>query len=221
MEEPATFEILGNMRILMTSLLLRGLLKRKLHKYQWVALLLLCIGTATSQLVTCGNHIILTTHSSAFVLTLFFCFLSAFAGVYTEYLFKKRSGDSLYLQNLQLYFYGMFFNGLVLFLFYSSDVRRLGIVQLAGSDWVTVLLVLNQALTGLAISAIVKFADNISKIYAHSLSLVLTMTISSIIQQTLPSMQLIFGSMIVTISVWLYYSASEMEEKVYQKIELE
>jgi solute carrier family 35 (UDP-sugar transporter), member A1/2/3 len=97
--------------------------------------------------------------------------LSALAAVYTEWV-MKRNNDSLYWQNIQLYAFGVLFNGLGLTV---SDFRR-GFSNglwmyslLRGYNWVTVLLVCNLAFSGLLVSWVMKFADSILKVWGlHS-----------------------------------------------------
>jgi UDP-sugar transporter A1/2/3 len=48
--KPATYQILGNLRIVTTGLLTVLLLRRPLARIQWVALVLMTVGAATSQL---------------------------------------------------------------------------------------------------------------------------------------------------------------------------
>lgn len=50
--DPATYQILGNLKIVTTGLLLRVALNRHLSQLQWMALLLLTAGAATSQINT-------------------------------------------------------------------------------------------------------------------------------------------------------------------------
>lgn len=109
---------------------------------------------------------------------------------------------------------------------------QLGILMLAGSDLLTAVtgnpllllqspglsnllnfghvewflfLVLNHALTGLVMAAIVKYLDNIARVYAHSMSMIITIFVSSIWLQRVPSIQFVFGSIIVLISLHLYH----------------
>jgi solute carrier family 35 (UDP-sugar transporter), member A1/2/3 len=53
--DPATYQILGNLKIVTTGVLFRMVLKRKLSYLQWIALTLLMIGATTSQLKTDGD----------------------------------------------------------------------------------------------------------------------------------------------------------------------
>lgn len=54
-------------------------------------------------------------------------------------------------------------------------------------------------------AAIVKYMDNIARVYAHSMSMIITIMVSSIWLQRLPSIQFIFGSIIVLVSLHLYH----------------
>ncbi|KAL5704471.1 hypothetical protein ACHQM5_022897 [Ranunculus cassubicifolius] len=94
--------------------------------------------------------------------------LSALAGVYTEFLMKKNN-DSLYWQNVQLYTFGAIFNMVKLLL---DDFRGGPWWQrlLDGYSLTTWLVVLNLGSTGLLVSWLMKYADNIVKVIPFSLS---------------------------------------------------
>jgi len=205
--DPTSFEILGNMRIITTAVLFNFYFKRKLHYIQLCSLLLLCVGTATSQLVTCERHIISTVDLHGFLLVCVYCFLSGFGGVYTEYIMKRQNASPFLFQNVQLYSYGVILNFLVLITVYPRELFNVGLIHLAGKNALTFFVVLNQALSGLAVAAIVKFADNIARVYAHSISMMLTMLVTSLQYHTMPPIQLIFGICIVSISIFLYYTS--------------
>ena len=53
--DPATYQILGNLKIVTTGVLFRVMLKRQLNKLQWMALGLLMIGATTSQIGCSGS----------------------------------------------------------------------------------------------------------------------------------------------------------------------
>jgi hypothetical protein len=50
--DPATYQILGNLKIVTTGIMLRVALKRFLSPIQWIALILLMVGATTSQINT-------------------------------------------------------------------------------------------------------------------------------------------------------------------------
>ncbi len=87
--------------------------------------------------------------------------------------------------------------------------------QLISQDALTGFVVLNNALSGLVIAAIIKYTDNIVRVYAHSMGMLLTMIVSSVIFQQIPSTQLLFGASIVSISIFLFYTDLTVESTTY------
>ncbi|GJM99221.1 hypothetical protein PR202_ga16303 [Eleusine coracana subsp. coracana] len=53
--DPSTYQIMGNLKIVTTGILFRLVLKRKLSNLQWMAIILLAVGTTTSQVKGCGD----------------------------------------------------------------------------------------------------------------------------------------------------------------------
>jgi hypothetical protein len=54
-------------------------------------------------------------------------------------------------------------------------------------------------------AAIVKYLDNIARVYAHSMSMLITILVSSLWLSRVPSIQLVLGSAIVLVSLHLYH----------------
>lgn len=103
--DTSTYQIMGNLKIVTTGILFRLFLQRKLSYLQWMAIVLLAIGTTTSQVKGCGESLCESLFSApiqGYMLGILSACLSASAGVYTEFLMKKNN-DSLYWQNVQLY----------------------------------------------------------------------------------------------------------------------
>jgi UDP-sugar transporter A1/2/3 len=133
--------------------------------------------------------------------------LSAVAGVYTEFIMKKND-DSLYWQNMQLYAWGSIFNAAALTFrdFKSGFQEGLWVFSLSkGFNSATYLLVLNFGCAGLFISWIMKFGDNIVKVYATSSAMLLTTLISAWLFGLQPTLQLLLGIVVAAISLQLYF----------------
>ncbi|XP_057849252.1 CMP-sialic acid transporter 1 isoform X2 [Cryptomeria japonica] len=168
--DTSTYQIMGNLKIVTTGILFRTFLKRKLSNLQWMAIVLLAIGTTTSQIKSCGEtncNSLFSAPLQGYLLGILSACLSALAGVYTEYLMKKNN-DSLYWQNVQLYAFGVLFNMLRLIM---DDVTA-GFERgpwwqhlFNNYDYVTWLVVLNLGSTGLLVSWLMKYADNIVKLF--------------------------------------------------------
>ena len=172
--DPTTFQLLSQPNIF-TGLLFRVFLGRHLSGAQYLALVTLACGTATSQIPSAAHPL---GHASVhgLILSLVSCALSAFGGIYSEKLLKKRPSASIHWQNMQLYAWGVAFNALG---FAIKDGGSLANGWSTGyeSGWAWAVVLCN-ACNGLAISAVLKFADNIARVYAHAVAMLATMLVS-------------------------------------------
>ncbi|XP_057849251.1 CMP-sialic acid transporter 1 isoform X1 [Cryptomeria japonica] len=213
--DTSTYQIMGNLKIVTTGILFRTFLKRKLSNLQWMAIVLLAIGTTTSQIKSCGEtncNSLFSAPLQGYLLGILSACLSALAGVYTEYLMKKNN-DSLYWQNVQLYAFGVLFNMLRLIM---DDVTA-GFERgpwwqhlFNNYDYVTWLVVLNLGSTGLLVSWLMKYADNIVKVYATSMAMLLTMVLSVYLFDFKPTLQLFLGVLICIMSLQMYFTPGHM-----------
>ena len=130
------------------------------------------------------------------------CALSAFGGIYSEKLLKKRPSASIHWQNMQLYAWGVAFNALG---FALKDGGSLANGWSTGyeSGWAWAVVLCN-ALNGLAISAVLKYADNIARVYAHAIAMVLTMLAAVQMHGKPLSPQLILAVVMVAASTLQY-----------------
>jgi len=144
--------------------------------------------------------------------TLVSCLNSAFAGVYSELLLKRDGSlHSIHLQNVLLYSWGMLFNALLLL---AKDSEQLWVRGLFGGYTSFVwLLVTNNALNGLMVSAILKFANNIVRNYAHTMSMMLTMVLEVAFTSAPLTPQLLVSIAVVACSTFLYKSAPPPMER--------
>lgn len=209
--DPSTYQIMGNLKIVTTGILFRLFLKKKLSNLQWMAIVLLAVGTTTSQVKGCGEASCDSLFSApvpGYMLGLLSACLSALAGVYTEYLMKK-SNDSLYWQNVQLYTFGAIFNMVRLL----WDDFQVGFDKgpwwqriFNGYTFTTWMVVLNLGSTGLLVSWLMKYADNIVKVYSTSMAMLLTMILSVHLFNLKPTIQLFLGIVICMISLHMYFA---------------
>ncbi|KAL4203047.1 hypothetical protein AMTRI_Chr02g266590 [Amborella trichopoda] len=213
--DTSTHQIMGNLKIVTTGILFRIFLKRKLSNLQWLAIMLLAVGTTTSQVKGCGESSCDTLFSApiqGYMLGILSACLSALAGVYTEFLMKKNN-DSLYWQNVQLYTFGAIFNMMRLLL---DDIHS-GFEKgpwwqrlLNGYTITTWMVVLNLGTTGLLVSWLMKYADNIVKVYATSMAMLLTMVLSVFLFDFKPTLQLLLGIIICGMSLHMYFAPVNM-----------
>jgi len=201
--DATNFQLLSQLKTVFTGLLFRAFLGRHLTAFQYLAILQLAAGTATSQLAPC-SAVAGGARSSMLgvLLSIVSCVLSAFGGIYSEKLLKDRPADSIHWQNVQLYVWGIVFNVLAALL--HSGRSALGerfFVGFRGWAWA---VVLNNACNGLAISAILKYADNIARVYAHACAMLVTMMLSVVLFGTSPSAQLLIAITMVSASAVQY-----------------
>jgi UDP-sugar transporter A1/2/3 len=223
-----TFQILSSLKTVATGILFRVILKRMLSDVQRAAIILLACGAATSQFpvcicpacAVCDTPMIMPSNASTrvveadqsvdgdfifmgIVLALVACFNSAFGGVYAELLLKK-DGDlhSIHLQNIMLYAWGVLFNAAAMLAKDGEQLRGEGIF--GGFTLPVWLLITNNALSGLAISAILKFADNIVRVFAHTAAMMLTMILELAFMNAPFTPQLCVSITVVSCSTYLY-----------------
>ncbi|XVF33211.1 hypothetical protein REPUB_Repub17cG0148800 [Reevesia pubescens] len=175
--DTSTYQILGNLKIVTTGILFRLFLKKKLSNLQWIAIVLLAVGTTMSQVKGCG----------------------------------EASCDSLFSAPIQGF--GAIFNMARLIL----DDFRGGFEKgpwwqrlFNGYSVTTWLVVLNLGSTGLLVSWLMKYADNIVKVYSTSMAMLLTMVLSVFLFSFKPTLQLFLGIIVCMMSLHMYFAPPNM-----------
>jgi len=200
--DPTTYQVLVNLKIFTTGVLFRIFMGKELSSMQWAALVLLMIGCATSQLSTKTEQIF-AIPIQGILICVVLSILSAAAGIATEYIMKKTplKADPLHTQNMHLYFYGIIFNAMGYVL---EGNPASGMFD--GYNFTAILVIMSYSVTGLIISVIMRYADNMVKIYSVAVSMILTMLISIFLFSYVPTTQLLFGIIIITISILMYFN---------------
>ncbi|XP_059307540.1 CMP-sialic acid transporter 2-like isoform X2 [Lycium ferocissimum] len=175
------YQILKNLNIISTGILYQIILKRKLTEIQWAAFILLCAGCTTAQLNPSSDHV-LQAPLQGWVMAIVMALLSGFAGVYTEAIIKKRPSRNINVQNFWLYVFGMIFNA---FAIMTQDFDA----------------VMND---GIAVSMVMKYADNIVKVYSTSVAMLLTAVVSVFLFGFHLSLAFFLGSTVVSVAIYLH-----------------
>lgn len=172
----AVYSVAYQMKILTTALFSVVILGRSLSALQWISLVMLTYGVALMQ---SGSR---SAHSDAggnmfvgFVAVIFACITSSFAGVYMEKLLKKTDA-SLWLRNVQLAAIGSPVTLAAVFWCDGDRVQEAGLLQ--GFDSMVWSIVIINALGGLVIAAVLRYADNIIKCFASAAAIVCVCVIS-------------------------------------------
>jgi probable UDP-sugar transporter A4 len=121
-----------------------------------------------------------------FLLMIIYCFISGLSGVYNEYLLKLNFKDSIFVQNIYLYIYGCLFNFLyVLFQMksyeYSNDNLNIFENFFKGFNYFTWTIIMTQVFNGFLMSFLMKYSNNITRLFVISSSLIITTFLSVLI----------------------------------------
>lgn len=205
--DPTTFQLLSQMKTIFTGLLFRVFLKRKLSAVQYLALLTLACGTACSQLPSGvakshSPHMRVAAPIFGGLLSVLSSLLSALGGIYNEKLLKGRPSTSIHWQNIQMYVWGVAFNAIGAWMKDGTHMAENGI--LAGYSPAAWTVVVCNALNGLAISAVLKYADNIARVYAHAIAMMVTMAVSVQLFHAPITPQLVLAVVLVGTSTFQY-----------------
>ncbi|KAI9064420.1 hypothetical protein FKP32DRAFT_1603213 [Trametes sanguinea] len=211
--EAATFQVSYQMKILTTAAFSVVLLRKKLSPTKWLALLFLAIGVGVVQIQN-GSSSGHTSGGSGhdmnafkgFMAVVMACFTSGLAGVYFEMVLKNSQAD-LWVRNVQLSLFSLL-PALVPILFSDASPARPSpgwLQQLFANfgawAWATVLI---QVLGGLLTALVIKYADNILKGFATSLSIVISFLASVALFNFQMTLTFVLGSTIVLVATWMY-----------------
>ena len=131
------------------------------------------------------------------------CFSSGFAGVFYERLVKQSNQTSLVIRNLQLGLFSLAFSLTTMLLYSSSDILALGMFH--GYSASVFLVILLQACGGLVVAATIKYADNILKGFATSVSIIVSGLVSWLLLDDLsPGPGFMAGACLVLAASLLY-----------------
>ena len=225
--DAATFQITYQLKILTTALFSVWMLGKQISQYKWTSLLMLTVGVAIVQLSgTSTSKQTASQSQNPFIglsAVLTACFSSGFAGVYFERILKQAAStgitasnsglsnhsklnqssmSDLWVRNIQLGIFGLVFSLITSFTQDASKIAELGFF--INYNFLTWLVILNQALGGLIVAVVVKYADNILKGFATSVSILVSGIVSWLIFGFVPSFLFVCGGSIVLIAGWMY-----------------
>ncbi|KAI9268964.1 nucleotide-sugar transporter-domain-containing protein [Phascolomyces articulosus] len=203
--EAATFQVTYQMKILSTAIFSVVLLGRSLTRAKWLALVLLMIGVTLVQSQSMSSPPpedgSVQSPFIGLLAVITSCISSGFAGCYFEKILKT-SETSMWVRNIQLGLSGAFFSLVGMLMYDMQPLRQGGMLQ--GYDWLTWVVIGNQALGGLLVAIVVKYADVILKSFATSISLILSSAISFYFFDFKLSIQFVIGACTVILATYNY-----------------
>lgn len=204
--DAATYQVTYQLKILTTAGFSVLLLGKQLDGKQWIALLLLMGGVALVQMPSTSSNLTSERQQDqmiGFVAVLTACFSSGFAGVFYEKLVKQSSQPSVIIRNLQLGIFSLIFSSFAMLYYNSSEIFSLGMFY--GYTKPVVAVICLQACGGLVVAATIKYADNILKGFATSISIIVSTICSWFVLEDLqPGSQFLAGTSIVLSASLLY-----------------
>ncbi|KAK2555084.1 UDP-N-acetylglucosamine transporter [Acropora cervicornis] len=178
--DAATYQVTYQLKILTTALFSVCMLHKQLGMLKWLSLVLLMIGVTLVQWhvdekAPTSKELSLSGQVVGVLAVLTACCSSGFAGVYFEKILKGTKA-SIWMRNVQLGSFGVVFGLMAVMTNDGSQVSRGGFLQ--GYNRITWIVISLQAFGGLVVAAVVKYADNILKGFATSLSIVVSSFVS-------------------------------------------
>jgi len=208
--DAATFQVSYQLKILTTAIFSVTMLGKSLSKNHWAALFILFVGVSLVQIQNAVKKSASVTSSTeqsqmlGMAAVIISCVSSGFAGVYFEKILKGSKG-TLWLRNIQLGVFGALFGLGGVWLNDGTQVAQKGFFF--GYDWLVWFIVMFQALGGLLVAVVVKYADNILKGFATSAAIVVSCLASVYFFDYVITLQFTAGTSLVILSVYLYGKA--------------
>lgn len=204
----AVYQVTYQLKILTTAVLSVVILGKALGATKWGALMLLTLGVTCIQIPRGGGES--TTTSSApegnaaigLAAVLSACMTSGLAGVYLEKILKQ-SDASIWLRNIQLATFGAVTGLVGCFGKDYAAIQENGFMQgYSGLVWFVIFL---QAVGGLVVAAVLKYADNILKCFGNALSIVISCILSAVfLKEFVPDLLFVIGTIFVLMATALY-----------------
>eukprot|EP00158_Paraphelidium_tribonemae_P009965 Partr_v1_DN29015_c0_g1_i2_m58766 putative Solute carrier family 35 len=225
--DAATFQVTYQLKILTTAVFSVMMLGRSLNGVKWTSLVLLTLGVALVQLPSVSSPAKSSSSSSAGAFTgllavLASCCISGLAGVYFEKILKgsaavKTSDDDvptrtapvsrpigIWERNIQLSSFSVILAIVGIYMKDGERVHEHGLFD--GFNGLTWLVIVTQAMGGLLVAMVVKYADNILKGFATSISIIVSSVVSVWLFDFAIEPTFMFGAMIVIAATCLYDS---------------
>ena len=203
-----TFIVFSHIETPIVSFLSVTFLGRRLSRLQWLAVLLLMDGVMATEIAICeaeGQHSCARPADfplAAILAVTVSVTVSAVAGIATEHLFKKEMETSIFLQNGQLYFWGVLVNMLALAF---CEPGRYAAGTFEGFDKPMVqLIVLTMVLLGLLVSGVIKHMSNIDKCFASGAAIFVNAFISVWYGSFSISLTFVLGAAVVVMAIFMY-----------------
>ena len=202
--DAATFQVTYQCKILTTAVFAVILLGQSLSLTKWLALLTLTMGVGFVQIPSSAANIrhVEGNYFIGILAVAVACLCSGFAGVYFEKVLKTGNTTSLWIRNIQLSVGCLAIAVVGTLLWDGPAIVHKGFFQ--GYSPIVVLTICIQAAGGIIVAMVIKYADNILKGFATSLSIILSTVASVFIFNFVITIYFLIGSALVFFATYLY-----------------
>ena len=204
--DPGTYNVLMQVRIVMTGLLYQWLFSKRLNRNQWIAIVLITLGCMCKESAKLTSAPTLHANVRAWLTLLTQLLASVFAGVYTELLLKGPAGPGVTtnLQNAYMYAHSVLWNSAFLLvqgrLGEAISAHNLAVVF--SPTLLTIMAIMSTV--GLVTGFFLKHLDSVLKSVASATEVVLTMMLAAVIFGTPLDLTSVTSAVIVGGGVALY-----------------
>eukprot|EP00903_Cladosiphon_okamuranus_P020007 g18378.t1 len=198
-----TYQIICQSKIPITAVLSVVILGKALSIRQWASLIALTCGVGLVQIYGSESTAKGSSNSLVgFASALSLCFCSGLAGVFFELMLKGNSTASLWMRNIQLGSFSLFLGLLAVVFKDGATVADRGYFY--GYSPMVWLCISLHSLGGLAVAMVVKYADNVVKCFATSISIVLSCVLSIACLSMQLSQGFVVGALMVMSATYGY-----------------
>ena len=208
------YQLLNNMKIITTAVIYRLTLGREIKMIQWTAILLLTLAMCVAALQNCPTPHVpgveappLRMTAGVLSMIVVSC-LSSLAGVYNEKLIKGSNANVWY-QNVLLYMWTFSFcigKNVVWPEESAGTTGGAGGGLFQGFTVVLWMVIFMKAFYGQVVGLVFKYADNILKVYASSMSVIVSAVLCYIFLGTPLTGSSVVAGVLVMIATVLYYN---------------
>jgi UDP-sugar transporter A1/2/3 len=209
--DAATFQVGYQLKLLTTAVFSYFMLDKRLGMREWMSLIMLTAGVSLAQMAASKSASEHMNTTGGFIAVLMAAMTSGFSGVYFERI-VKTSGTSLWMRNIQMGI-GSIISALI-GVYLSGElpaVREYGFFH--GYNTIVISVVLLQAIGGLIVAVVVKYADNILKGFAASFSIITSCILSYFFFDFSPNLEFVIGAILVNVSMYMYSTPVKVKQE--------
>ena len=205
--DAATYQVLYQLKIITTAMFSASMLGRRFSSTKWASLVVLTVGVAVVQMSGSSDGHSETSGDEdrnrlvGLVAVLCAACTSGFSGVYFEKILKG-SDVTLWIRNIQMGLPSVIIALATVYIEDSRKVYQKGFF--VGYSPLVFCVITVQAVGGLIVAVVVKYADNVLKVFATSFSIVLSCIISAFLFDFRPNLLFVCGAFLVILSTVMY-----------------